>query len=142
MENYKANQTWKSYRAKLVDEVVKKKKSKTSSKQTRKLKFDHSTNRQKRNGIKRKTEKTVCIEDKEKDFSQYQNNNLKLPPVSTTGADISLSIPVTNKRENITHHSFSSASSSSMLALPVVYSSNNQMRRCSLTTNVLKNAYR
>lgn len=136
VENYKANRTWKSYREKLIDEVVKKKKAKVSSKQNRKLKFDHSSNQRIVN-TKRKTEKTDGSEGEETHLSQYCNNILKLPPVKKTGASISL--PITEKNEKTTHHSFSS---SPMLVLPVVSGSNNQFRRCSLTTNVLKNAYR
>lgn len=128
----------------MVAEVVKKKKANSStSKQNRKLKFGQSTsNHQKL--IKRKPVKNVCNEDEERDISQFPNNILKLPPMQTIG--IPQSIPEKKKKDSIAHYSFSSTTSTSMLALPVVSSSSAdnsiKMRRCSLTTNVLKNVYK
>ena len=145
MENYKANRTWKSYRAHLVHEVLKKKQEtskRTASKQNYAMSRQCDQCNQKHNPARINNKKAVGNKIHKTYHHHQRQNILKLPLLVNTTARNSLSVPTERSTRRITDGSFlSSVSSSYLLALPTV-SKDNEKTRGTLTTNDLKSAYK
>ena len=141
MENYKANQTWKSYRAHLVHEVLKKRQE--TSKGTA-SKRNHVMNRQcdrcnqKHNPARINNKKSVDNKSHKTYHHRQRQNILKLPLLVNTIARNSLSVPTERSTRPITDSSFLSSDSSSTLLVLSTVPKDNEKTRGTLTTNDLK----